>query len=162
MYLVNSRREASLLIPESQPVAVSSVAQRLQDQVTPSLFALWERAKSAVAVLPEEPPAQEMPEGEAAIVSEMQQVPLEQEPPSDPSVINGVIAKGDSASELLSPYMSASSVQQLLNVTRKLHPLNNLRTGQPLHAGLLPGRQGHGALRIRDQRSQEAHCHENG
>ena len=30
-----------------------------------------------------------------------------------------------------SPYMSASSVQQLLNVTRKLHPLNNLRTGQP-------------------------------
>ena len=72
-----------------------------------------------------------MPEGEAAIVSEMQQVPLEQEPPSDPSVINGVIAKGDSASELLSPYMSASSVQQLLNVTRKLHPLNNLRTGQP-------------------------------
>ena len=131
MYLVNSRREASLLIPESQPVAVSSVAQRLQDQVTPSLFALWERAKSAVAVLPEEPPAQEMPEGEAAIVSEMQQVPLEQEPPSDPSVINGVIAKGDSASELLSPYMSASSVQQLLNVTRKLHPLNNLRTGQP-------------------------------
>ena len=27
--------------------------------------------------------------------------------------------------------MSASSVQQLLNVTRKLHPLNNLRTGQP-------------------------------
>ena len=131
MYLVNSRREASLLIPESQPVAVSSVAQRLQDQVTPSLFALWERAKSAVVVLPEEPPAQEMPEGEAAIVSEMQQVPLEQEPPSDPSVINGVIAKGDSASELLSPYMSASSVQQLLNVTRKLHPLNNLRTGQP-------------------------------
>ena len=131
MYLVNSRREASLLIPESQPVAVSSVAQRLQDQVTPSLFALWERAKSAVAVLPDEPPAQEMPEGEAAIVSEMQQVPLEQEPPSDPSVINGVIAKGDSASELLSPYMSASSVQQLLNVTRKLHPLNNLRTGQP-------------------------------
>ena len=144
MYLVNSRREASLLIPESQPVAVSSVAQRLQDQVTPSLFALWERAKSAVAVLPEELPAQEMPEGEAAIVSEMQQVPLEQEPPSDPSVINGVIAKGDSASELLSPYMSASSVQQLLNVTRKLHPLNNLRTGQPVHAGLLPpGRQGH-------------------
>ena len=131
MYLVNSQREASLLIPESQPVAVSSVAQRLQYQVTPSLFALWERAKSAVAVLPEEPPAQEMPEGEAAIVSEMQQVPLEQEPPSDPSVINGVIAKGDSASELLSPYMSSSSVQQLLNVTRKLHPLNNLRTGQP-------------------------------
>ena len=131
MYLVNSRREASLLIPESQPVAVSSVAQRLQDQVTPSLFALWERAKSAVAVLPEEPLAQEMPEGEAAIVSEMQQVPLEQEPPSDPSVINGVIAKGDSASELLSPYMSASSVQQLLSVTQKLHPLNNLRTGQP-------------------------------
>ena len=160
MYLVNSRREASLLIPESQPVAVSSVAQRLQDQVTPSLFALWERAKSAVAVLPEELPAQEMPEGEAAIVSEMQQVPLEQEPPSDPSVINGVIAKGDSASELLSPYMSASSVQQLLNVTRKLHPLNNHRA--TLHAGLLPGRQGHGALRIRDQRSQEAHCHENG
>ena len=71
MYLVNSRREASLLIPESQPVAVSSVAQRLQDQVTPSLFALWERAKSAVAVLPEEPPAQEMPEGEAAIVSDI-------------------------------------------------------------------------------------------
>ena len=72
-----------------------------------------------------------MPEGEASIVYEMKQVPLEQEPPSDPSVINGVIAKGDSASELLSPYMSASSVQQLLNVTRKLHPLNNLRTGQP-------------------------------
>ena len=82
-------------------------------------------------MLPEEPLAQEMPEGEAAIVSEMQQVPLEQEPPSDPSVINGVIAKGDSASELLSPYMSASSVQQLLSVTQKLHPLNNLRTGQP-------------------------------
>ena len=30
MYLVNSRREASLLIPESQPVAVSSVAQRFK------------------------------------------------------------------------------------------------------------------------------------
>ena len=103
MYLVNSRREASLLIPESQPVAVSSVAQRLQDQVTPSLFALWERAKSAVAVLPEEPPAQEMPEGEAAIVSEMQQVPLEQEPPSDPSVINGVIAAGFTLTGLAEP-----------------------------------------------------------
>ena len=69
--------------------------------------------------------------GDAAIVSEMQQVPLEQEAPSDPSVISGVIAKGDSASELLSPYMSAGSVQQLLHVTRKLHPLSNLRTGQP-------------------------------
>ena len=54
-----------------------------------------------------------------------------EEPPSDPSVINGVIAKGNGASELLSPYMSASSVQQLLSVTQKLHPLNNLRTGQP-------------------------------
>ena len=132
MYFVNSRREASLLIPESPPAAVSSVAQRFQEQVIPSLFVLQERAKGAVAVLPEEPdPQEETPMGEAAVVSEMQQVPLEQEPPPEPSVINGVIAKGDSASELLSPYMSASSVQQLLDVTRKLHPLNNLRTGQP-------------------------------
>ena len=151
MYLVNSRREASLLIPESQPAAASSVAQplqaeerpghatarhkasvaqRLQEQVIPSLFALWERAKSAAAVQPDEPLVREGLE-EAAIVSEMQQVPLEQEAPSDPSVISGVIAKGDSASELLSPYMSAGSVQQLLHVTRKLHPLSNLRTGQP-------------------------------
>lgn len=131
MYFVNSRREASLLIPESPPAAVSAVAQRFQEQVLPSLLALQERAKGAVAVLPEEPAPQEMPVGETAVIAEMQQVPLEQEPPSEPSVINGVIAKGDSASELLSPYMSANSVQQLLNVTRKLHPLNELRTGQP-------------------------------
>lgn len=131
MYFVNSRREASLLIPESPPAAVSAVAQRFQEQVLPSLLALQERAKGAVAVLPEEPAPQEMPVGETAVIAEMQQVPLEQEPPSEPSVINGVIAKGDSASELLSPYMSANSVQQLLNVTRKLHPLNDLRTGQP-------------------------------
>lgn len=131
MYFVNSRREASLLIPESPPAAVSAVAQRFQEQVLPSLLALQERAKGAVAVLPEEHAPQEMPVGETAVIAEMQQVPLEQEPPSEPSVINGVIAKGDSASELLSPYMSANSVQQLLNVTRKLHPLNDLRTGQP-------------------------------
>lgn len=131
MYFVNSRREASLLIPESPPAAVSAVAQRFQEQVLPSLLALQKRAKGAVAVLPEEHAPQEMPVGETAVIAEMQQVPLEQEPPSEPSVINGVIAKGDSASELLSPYMSANSVQQLLNVTRKLHPLNDLRTGQP-------------------------------
>ena len=98
MYLVNSRREASLLIPESQPAAASSVAQplqaeerpghdtarhkasvaqRLQEQVIPSLFALWERAKSAAAVQPDEPLVREGLE-DAAIVSEMQQVPLEQ------------------------------------------------------------------------------------
>ena len=83
MYLVNSRREASLLIPESQPAAASSVAQplqaeerpghatarhkasvpqRLQEQVIPSLFALWERAKSAAAVQPDESLVREGPE----------------------------------------------------------------------------------------------------
>ncbi len=131
MYFVNSRREASLLIPESPPAAVSTVAQRLQEEVVPCLFALRERAKNAVAVLPDEPGPQESPVIEAETVPEAQQTPPDQESQAEASVISGVIAKGDSASGLLSPYMSPNSVQQLLDVTRKLHPLSNLRTGQP-------------------------------
>lgn len=51
--------------------------------------------------------------------------------PSEPAVVSGVIARGDSASELLSPYLSANSVQQLLNASQKVHPLSKIRIGQP-------------------------------
>lgn len=50
---------------------------------------------------------------------------------SEPAVVSGVIARGDSASELLSPYLSANSVQQLLNASQKVHPLSKIRIGQP-------------------------------
>lgn len=61
----------------------------------------------------------------------------EEEPPvppverRDPKVISGVVAKGDSASRILTPYISEASVQQLVSATKKIHPLTQIHAGQP-------------------------------
>ena len=69
--------------------------------------------------------------GESVVETEWQAVSLEGDSPSEPAVVSGVIARGDSASELLAPYLSANSVQQLLNASQKVHPLSKIRIGQP-------------------------------
>ena len=124
MYFVSSRREASLLIPE-QPVPESGAPSAgseppltpeiLRQRIMPFLAGLRDRA------------GRDWPRPA---------------PEADPAVISGVIAKGDSASELLSPYLSASSVQQLLDVTKKVHPLSRIRTGQPYTLVRTPGGDG--------------------
>lgn len=70
-----------------------------------------------------------LPPAEAAL--EAEGVPETTPDAAPSSVVSGVIAKGDSASELLSPYLSADSVRQLLDASRKVHPLSKIRTGQP-------------------------------
>lgn len=74
-----------------------------------------------------------LPPAEAAIEAELEAEGMPETPPdaAPSSVVSGVIAKGDSASELLSPYLSPDSVRQLLDATRKVHPLSKIRTGQP-------------------------------
>lgn len=68
---------------------------------------------------------------ESTVETAWQAASPEGEAPSEPAVVSGVIARGDSASELLSPYLSANSVQQLLNASQKVHPLSQIRIGQP-------------------------------
>lgn len=69
--------------------------------------------------------------GESVVETEWQAASPEGDSPSEPAVVSGVIARGDSASELLAPYLSANSVQQLLNASQKVHPLSKIRIGQP-------------------------------
>ena len=161
MYFVSSRREASLLIPE-QPVPESGVPSAgseppltpeiLRQRIMPFLAGLRERAEASL-VLPDPEPAEvpapeaaeNVPPGETAVAEELKEEGISAETPApeaDPAVISGVIAKGDSASELLSPYLSASSVQQLLDVTKKVHPLSRIRTGQPYTLVRTPGGDG--------------------
>ena len=161
MYFVSSRREASLLIPE-QPVPESGAPSAgseppltpeiLRQRIMPFLAGLRERAEASL-VLPDPEPAEvpapeaaeNVPPGEAAVAEELKEEGIPAETPApeaDPAVISGVIAKGDSASELLSPYLSASSVQQLLDVTKKVHPLSRIRTGQPYTLVRTPGGDG--------------------
>lgn len=68
---------------------------------------------------------------ESVVETEWQAASPEGDSPSEPAVVSGVIARGDSASELLAPYLSANSVQQLLNASQKVHPLSQIRIGQP-------------------------------
>ena len=161
MYFVSSRREASLLIPE-QPVPESGAPSAgseppltpeiLRQRIMPFLAGLRERAEASL-VLPDPEPAEvpapeaaeNVPPGETAVAEELKEEGMSAETPApeaDPAVISGVIAKGDSASELLSPYLSASSVQQLLDVTKKVHPLSRIRTGQPYTLVRTPGGDG--------------------
>lgn len=161
MYFVSSRREASLLIPEqpvpeadapSAPSEPPLTSHILRQRVMPFLADLRERAEESL-VVPDPEPAEAVALGAAESVSAEETVVAEElkeegiptetpAPEADPAVISGVIAKGDSASELLSPYLSASSVQQLLDVTRKVHPLNRIRTGQPYMLVRTPGGDG--------------------
>ena len=144
MYVVSTRHEASLMIPDEQVQAVSALEEILKEQVIPSLFALKERAAEAVALRPAAPPLAS-PESvkpaepvEESLAPPSSESPLEQpaevaraseEQPD--AVVNGVIEKGDSASGILSSYLPQDSLQQLLDATQKVHPLNRIRTGQP-------------------------------
>ena len=68
---------------------------------------------------------------ESVVETEWQAASPGGDSPSEPAVVSGVIARGDSASELLAPYLSATSVQQLLKASQKVHPLSQIRIGQP-------------------------------
>lgn len=68
---------------------------------------------------------------ESVVETEWQAASPEGDSPSEPAVVSGVIARGDSASELLAPYLSATSVQQLVKASQKVHPLSQIRIGQP-------------------------------
>ncbi len=170
MYVISSRYEASLLLPEP-PARASAVEKVLRDQVTPVFLALRERAVSALAhVAPEDRAPEELvaesggagktetpaPEPAVEPVAAPEAEKAGEAPaPGDevakdladagsaenevPAVISGVIARGDNASTLLSPYLSQDSVQQLLDATRKVHPLSRIRTGQPYTVVRSPG-----------------------
>lgn len=131
MYFVNSRREAGLMLPD-QPPAVSAVEAILQEQVIPSFFAMRERASGAVTAYAP-PPLTDQPEELPELVGpERPEAPGEAgEEEEEDEIINGMIARGDSAKDILAPYLPPDSVQQVLDVTKKVHPLTRLRSGHP-------------------------------
>lgn len=82
-------------------------------------------------------PSPSAPEASTTPVAPVAPVVPEVEPPAptveprNPKVISGVVAKGDSASRILTPYISEASVQQLVSATQKIHPLTQIHVGQP-------------------------------
>ena len=141
--------------PGGPPVPPSLLPEVLDRRVLPFLAALREKAEDSLVQPDPDPPVSEIPEippdseaeppeplpaAETAVVETLEAEGVPELP--SPAVINGVIAKGDSASELLSPYLPADSVQRLLDESRKVHPLSRIRTGQPYTLVRTPGGEG--------------------
>ena len=62
------------------------------------------------------------------------------EVPPKPAVITGVVSRGDTAADILHPFMDRDSVNRFLRVSGKSHSLANLRAGQAFE--VIKGRDG--------------------
>lgn len=52
-------------------------------------------------------------------------------PPEQPAVVVGEIKSGDTAEEILSPFMDGQTFYEMLQASKAVHPLSRIREGQP-------------------------------
>lgn len=52
-------------------------------------------------------------------------------PDGDKTVITGEIQQGDTAEQILAPFVTSETFQEILKVTKGTHPLSRIRQGQP-------------------------------
>lgn len=78
---------------------------------------------------PELPPAGETAAEDRAALPEPE--PVEPPPPPGPQIVTGVVSRGDTALDILQPFMDRETANLFMRVSQRSHSLADLRAGQP-------------------------------